>query len=154
MCAPPPTEDHFPTLGIYEFIRCRKTITQPKVSAFSTPMGLGERDKESQTDGAQNHGERFKCYLSDRKKSRTGALGDGFVGQDFVNLSLSPITHVKQLDMVVWSCSPSAKGWRHTVSRGYWLASLATLVSSVLITILMLRRDNMTEAILTREAFN
>lgn len=53
-CARDPTQwGRSPTLGIYEFIRCRKTVTQPTVSAFSTPRGLGK--VEGKANGAEMH---------------------------------------------------------------------------------------------------
>lgn len=53
MSVTPHSGGRFPTLGIYEFIRCRKTVTQPKVSAFSSPRGLGK--VEGKANGAEKY---------------------------------------------------------------------------------------------------
>lgn len=110
VCLPHPTFTYrgcsFPTPGIYEFIRCRKTITQPKVSAFSTPTGLGKRERE-----------RAIQMVSDRKKDQTGAWEMVWLvkicGPEFDSQNPCETTGHGCVGL---QCS--ARGWRRTVPGG------------------------------------
>lgn len=86
-------------------------------------MGLGEKRKGKSRTAFP--ADRAIQMVSDHKKGQTGGPGRWLGWSRFVDLSLIPRTHVKQLVMVVWACSSVPGGGDGLLLGAHWLASQA-----------------------------